>query len=43
MSGENLLGTLGGHLHVFMGMSLLSFVEIIELLLFIPIRIFWRK
>ena len=42
MSGENLLGTLGGHLHVFMGMSLLSFVEIIELLLFIPIRIFWR-
>ena len=32
MSAEVLLGTIGGHLHLFMGMSLLSFVEIAELL-----------
>ena len=31
MSGEDLLGVLGGHLHLFLGMSLLSFVEIVEL------------
>ena len=43
MSGENLLATLGGHLHVFMGMSLLSFVEIVELILSIAIRLFWHK
>ena len=29
-SWESLLGTIGGHLHLFLGMSLLSFVEIIE-------------
>ena len=37
MSGEDLLGVLGGHLHLFLGMSLLSFVEIIELI-FIVLR-----
>ena len=31
MSAEVLLGTIGGHLHLFMGMSLMSFVEIVEL------------
>ena len=33
MSGENLLGEIGNHLHLFLGMSLLSFVEIIEFIL----------
>ena len=32
MSGEDLLAVIGGHLHLFLGMSLLSFVEVIELL-----------
>ena len=32
MSGEKLLAAIGGHLHLFLGMSLLSFVEVIELL-----------
>ena len=32
MSGEDLLAAIGGHLHLFLDMSLLSFVEIIELL-----------
>ena len=32
MSWDALLGQIGGHLHLFMGMSLLSFVEIFELL-----------
>ena len=32
MSGEELFGVLGGHLHLFLGMSLLSFVEVAELL-----------
>ena len=29
MTLDNLIGTIGGHLHLFLGMSLLSFVEII--------------
>ena len=29
---DNLVGTLGGHLHLFLGMSLLSFVEVVEFL-----------
>ena len=33
ISGEDLLGAIGGHLHLFLGMSLLSFVEVIELLI----------
>ena len=28
MSIDNLIGTIGGHLHLFLGMSFLSFVEI---------------
>ena len=28
---DSLIGTIGGHLHLFLGMSLLSFVEIVEL------------
>ena len=32
MSGEQLLAVIGGHLHLFLGMSLLSFVEIGQLL-----------
>ena len=32
MSFEDLIGSLGGHLHLFLGMSLLSFAEIFELL-----------
>ena len=31
-SAEDLLGKLGGHLHLFLGMSLLSFVEVVELI-----------
>ena len=30
MTAEDFLGILGGHLHLFMGMSLLSFVELVE-------------
>ena len=30
MSLEDLIGALGGHLHLFMGMSLMSFIEIFE-------------
>ena len=30
---EGLIGTLGGHLHLFLGMSVFSFVEILEMLL----------
>ena len=30
---EDLLGVLGGHLHLFLGMSVLSFIELIELIL----------
>ena len=35
MSGGDLLGVLGGHLHLFLGMSLTSFVEILELVVII--------
>ena len=31
MSLDNLIGVLGGHLHLFLGMSFLSFVELVEL------------
>ena len=31
MSGEDLFGEIGGHLHLFLGMSLMSFIEIVEL------------
>ena len=34
MNGEELLGVIGGHLHLFLGMSLMSFVEIGELLVY---------
>ena len=30
---DNLIGSLGGHLHLFLGMSLLSFIEVFEILL----------
>ena len=30
MTSEDLLGELGGLFHIFMGMSLMSFVEIVE-------------
>ena len=32
MSGDDLLAEIGSHLHFFLGMSLVSFVEIIELI-----------
>ena len=35
MTGEDLLGILGGHFHLFLGMSLMSFVEIMELIVVI--------
>ena len=35
MSGQDLLGVLGGHFHLFLGMSLMSFFEILELLVII--------
>jgi hypothetical protein len=31
MSGEDLLASIGGHLHVFLGMSMLSVIELLEL------------
>ena len=31
MSMDSLIGTLGGHLHLFLGMSLLSFIELVEI------------
>ena len=31
MSVDALVGTLGGHLHLFLGMSLVSFLEVFEL------------
>ena len=40
MSGEELLGILGGHLHLFLGMSLLSFIELAELLVWIVLKPF---
>ena len=42
MTFENLIGTIGGHLHLFLGMSLLSFFELIELI-FIAISIHYEK
>ena len=42
MRFENLVGILGGHLHLFLGMSLLSFVELIEIA-FIAIQLFFCK
>ena len=35
ISGEELLGIIGGHLSLFLGMSLLSFVELVEFTLFL--------
>ena len=35
MTGEELLSQLGGHLHLFLGMSLLSFVQLCELVRYI--------
>ena len=32
MSWKSLLGELGGYLHIFLGMSLISFIEIFELI-----------
>ena len=32
MSGENLLAVIGGHLHLLLGMSLFSFVELADLI-----------
>ena len=42
MSGEYLLGIIGGHLHVFLGMSLMSFVEVLELIVFVLFRMVVR-
>ena len=35
MSAEDLIGSIGGHLHLFLGMSLLSFFELFELVVVI--------
>ena len=37
MTFENLIGELGGHLHLFLGMSLLSFLELFEFILLLII------
>ena len=42
MTFDNLLGTLGGHLHLFLGMSMLSFFELIELII-ISISIHYER
>ena len=42
ITSEELLGQLGGHLHLFLGMSLLSFVELFELLSFVFVSYFLR-
>ena len=34
MNSKDLLAEIGGHLHLFLGMSLLSFIELFELILF---------
>ena len=39
MSGEELLGAIGGHLHLFLGMSLLSFVELAEWIVMLATRL----
>ena len=43
MSGEELLGVLGGHLHLFLGMSAMSFVELVELMLAVCARLVLGK
>ena len=40
MTAEDLIGILGGHLHLFMGMSLLSFVECAEVICFALVTFF---
>ena len=42
ISFDDLLGTLGGHLHLFLGMSLMSFVEIMELIMLATTSTFHR-
>ena len=37
MDWRDLIGELGGHVHLFLGMSLLSFVEVIELFAFMAL------
>ena len=41
MEWQEVMGHLAGHLHLFLGMSLLSFVEIAEVLVFALIRLFF--
>ena len=38
----NLLGNLGGHLHLFLGISFMSIVEIFELLVQLLLYVFFR-
>ena len=42
MTVEDTLAVIGGHLHLFLGMSLMSFVEIVELLMMITVKIFYK-
>jgi hypothetical protein len=42
MTGYDLLGSLGGTLHLFLGISLMSAVEVAELLVYIVLRMFDR-
>ena len=42
LSADSLLGTIGGHFHLFLGMSFLSFLEIIEII-FVAIYIRWKQ
>ena len=42
MNWEDLFAELGGHLHIFIGMSLLSFVEVVELFGFMATDHFWN-
>ena len=37
MTFEDLVGALGGHLHLFLGMSLMSFLELFEFILLLII------
>ena len=41
MEWQEVMGHLAGHLHLFLGMSALSFVEIAEVLVFALIRLFF--
>ena len=43
MTFEDLIGALGGHLHLFLGMSLMSFLELFEFILLIIISIVQKK